>query len=117
MSKKIFTLPPDDCYGDVFGLVTTGSGTFVCPGWHPVPKGTTRDQIRYSKSTKVVKPKVVPVITKTANRSWKVESSKIGKFYEVTESNGTWGCDCPAMNFFRGDCKHIKAKKLEKIPA
>jgi len=117
MSTKTYTFPPDDCYGDVFAMVNTASGTYVCPGWHPVPKGTTRDQIKFSKSTKVVKPKAAPVNTKTENRSWKVESSKPGKFYEVTESNGTWGCDCPAMNFFRGDCKHIKAKKLEKIPA
>ena len=112
-------LPLHNHYKDVFGIAKTLSGWFVTPGWHEVPEGTTRDQIKFDKSTKIEKPKPVPVITKTKteNRSWKVESSKPGKFYEVTESNGTWGCDCPAMNFFRGDCKHIKAKKLEKIPA
>jgi len=114
---KIYTFPPSDQYGEVFGLVKTNSGTYVCPGWHPVPNGTTRDQIKFHPSAKVVKPKATPIITKTENRSWKVESSKPGKFYDVTETNGVWGCNCPAMNFFRGDCKHIKAKKSEKILA
>ena len=114
---KKYTFPQDHCYGDVFALVTTGSGTYVCPGWHPVPDGTTRDQIKFGKSTKVVKPKPIPVVTKTKTRSWKVESSKLGKFYDVTEINGTWDCTCPAKNFFRGDCKHIKSKKTEKILA
>ena len=113
--KKIYTFPPNDQYGEVFGIAKTLTGYYVCPGWHPVPEGTTRDQIKFSKSTKVVKPKDEPIITKTANKSWKVESSKPGKFYEVSQVNGTWSCDCPAMNFFRGDCKHIKAKKSENI--
>tara|TARA_Y100000389_G_scaffold33385_1_gene28419 strand:- start:658 stop:1026 length:369 start_codon:yes stop_codon:yes gene_type:complete len=117
MLDKTYTFPYDNCYGDVFALVNTPSGSYVCPGWHPVPKGTTRDQIKFDKSTKIEKPKPVPVITKTKteNRSWKVESSKPGKFYDVTETNGVWGCNCPAMNFFRGDCKHIKAKKNEYL--
>ena len=119
MLNKTYTFPEDHCYGDVFAIVNLMDKTYVCPGWHPVPKGTTRDQIKFDKSTKIEKPKPVPVITKTKteNRSWKVESSKPGKFYDVTETNGVWGCNCPAMNFFRGDCKHIKAKKSEKILA
>ena len=118
-TTSTFTFPYDNCYGDVFAIVNTVDATYVCPGWHPVPKGTTRDQIKFDKSTKIEKPKPVSVITKTKteNRSWKVESSKSGKFYDVTETNGVWGCNCPAMNFFRGDCKHIKAKKSEKILA
>jgi hypothetical protein len=118
-NTSTFTFPYDNCYGDVFAIVNTVDATYVCPGWHPVPKGTTRDQIKFDKSTKIEKPKPVPVITKTKteNRSWKVESSKPGKFYDVTETNNVWGCNCPAMNFFRGDCKHIKAKKSEKILA
>ena len=114
---KTYTFPPDHCYGEVFGLAKTTTGTYVCPGWHLVPDGTTRDQIRFNASSKVVKPKVIPVVTETKTRSWKVESSKPGKFYDVTEINGTWDCSCPAKNFFRGDCKHIKGKKSEKILA
>lgn len=112
---KTYTFPPSDQYGEVFGLVTTNSGTYVCPGWHPVPKGTTREQIKFHPSAKVVKPKTAPIVTKTENRSWQVEASKPGKFYEVTERSGRWDCTCPAKMFHRGDCKHIKAKKNELI--
>ena len=114
---KIYTFPPSDQYGEVFGLAKTNSGTYVCPGWHPVPNGTTRDQIKFHPSAKVVKPKAAPIITKTENRSWQVEASKPGKFYTVSEKDSRWDCTCPAKMFHRGDCKHIKAKKNELIPA
>jgi len=104
---KIYKFPQDNQYGDVFGIATIGDKAYVCPGWHQVPKGTTRDQITFEKSTKIKPTKAVKVKVKT----WNVESSKPGKFYKVTERNGEWDCNCPAKGFFRGDCKHIKAKK------
>ena len=117
MAKKIYTFPPHEQYGGVFGIANTLSGLYVCPGWHKVPDGTTRDQIRFHPSAKVAKAETAPVITKTENRSWQVEASKPGKFYTVSEKEGRWDCTCPAKTFHRGDCKHIKAKKNELIPA
>jgi hypothetical protein len=105
---KIYKFPQDNQYGDVFAIATIGDKAYVCPGWHEVPKGTTRDQITFEKSTKI-KPK--KEVVKTKIKTWNVESSKPGKFYKVTEQNGEWDCNCPAKSFFRGDCKHIKKMK------
>jgi hypothetical protein len=108
-NNKTYIIPPDNCYGDVFAIVRILGKTYVCPGWHPVPEGTTRDQIKFSKDAKVekkVSPTPKPV--KKERKSWKVESSKPGKFYEVTKINGVWDCTCPARTFFKGHCKHIK---------
>lgn len=120
MSKtKTYTLPPDNCYKEVFAIVRTGTGTFVCPGWHPIPEGTVRDQIKFSKTVNTSKKKTPPTPPKpqTKTQSWNVNGSKKGVVYQVTESNDRWDCTCPAKNFFRGDCKHIKAKKQELILA
>lgn len=37
-----FIIPADSHYKTVFAIVNTPDKTFVCPGWHEVPKGTTR---------------------------------------------------------------------------
>ncbi len=114
---KTYTFPPDPCYGEVFGIAKTLSGTYVCPGWHPVPDGTTRDQIRFSITVNTSKKEVAPIALKSliSKRKWTVNGSKEGVTYQITEDNDKWDCSCPAKNFFRGDCKHIKAKKNELI--
>ena len=55
-----------------------------------------------------------PKDSKSKNKSWQVKSILSGRFFEVTEKNGTWGCTCPAKKVFKGDCDHIKAKKREQ---
>lgn len=114
---KTYTFPPSDQYGTVFAIVRTGSGTYVCPGWHPVPNGTTRDQIKFDETVTVSKKKPLPPAPKqtVSKQEWQVSGSKPGVKYTITEINGKWDCTCPAKNFFRGDCKHIKAKKNELI--
>lgn len=102
-----FIIKPHAMYGTSFGLVDTLKGTYVCPGWHQVPSGTTREQIEFDMHDYVVKSKPLSGIMKT----FQVESSKPGKFYEVKNNNGNWSCNCPASSFHRGDCKHIKALK------
>lgn len=116
-SKKIYTFPPHDGYGEVFGLAKTLSGTYVTPGWHLVPDGTTRDQIKFHPSTKSLKPEPQPDAPKQTTEEWTVNGSKPGVTYQITHSNSRWDCTCPAKTFHRGDCKHIKAKKNELIPA
>jgi hypothetical protein len=112
MSKEIFTFPHSDFYGEVFAIVKTISGTYVCPGWHPVPEGTERDQIRFLPSDK---PKRVELKNEqTIEKTWKVESSKPGKFYTVLFNGKSWSCNCPSAQFHRGDCKHVKMKKSEE---
>lgn len=114
---KIYTFPPSTFYGEVFGIVKTISGTYVCPGWHPVAEGTTRDQIKFKTSTKSLQKQVAPPAPKESKpkQEWTVNGSKAGVTYTVSDTNGSWNCTCPSNSFHRGDCKHIKAKKAELL--
>lgn len=112
---EIFTFKQDIFYGDVFAIVKTLSGTYVCPGWHPVPEGTTRDQIKFFEADNTILKRSVPSAPKESKpkQEWTVNGSKAGVTYTVSEFNGSWNCTCPSKSFHRGDCKHIKAKKAE----
>jgi len=92
-----------------WGFVRINEKTYVCPGWYEVPNGTTREQIEFKFKMEPVK--VVEEVKEETNE-WVVEGSK-GSQYKVTLKNGRWDCSCPARQFRRGDCKHIKLKKDE----
>lgn len=92
-----------------WALVQTNGKTYVCPGWYEVPNGTQREAIRFKFKQEVV---VKEVQEETQDQSWTVEGSK-GVQYKVTLRNNKWDCSCPARQFRRGECKHIKAKKNE----
>lgn len=109
---KIYTFPRSAFYGDVFAIVKTISGTYVCPGWHPVAEGTTRDQIKFEEAVNVPKKETRP---ESPKKEWHVNGSKAGVTYTVSDINGSWNCTCPSKSFHRGDCKHIKAKKAELL--
>ena len=113
---KLYKIPKHPVFKD-FALVKTLSGTYVCPGWHPVDEGTTRDQIVLVDAVinNNVKKNFTPAENKVKQiKKYKVKSSRGDKFYTVANNNGQWSCDCPASQFFRGPCKHIKSLKKEK---
>jgi hypothetical protein len=100
----------------VFAIANILNKTYVMPGWHEVPFGTTRDQVELTSelsNIKVKNPSKSPEvkIEKTERLSFKALSSKGDKTYDVTSINGEWDCTCPASTFFRGPCKHIKKFK------
>jgi len=115
MTKNKITLPPDDCYGQVFAIVRVIDKSYVCPGWHPVPNGTTRDQIEFDMSKQPLKlvntAEVMPGLEKSQDVTHSVTSSNGKTQYSVELRRGSWSCTCPAANFRRGDCKHIKMFK------
>jgi hypothetical protein len=99
-----------------FAIVRIGDKTYVMPGWHKVPSGTTRDQVELTSelsNVKVKNPSKSPEvkIEKNERLSFKALSSKGDKTYNVTSIGGVWDCTCPASTFFRGPCKHIKKFK------
>lgn len=109
-------LPAHPGYKDVFAIVKTTSGTYVCPGWHLVPSDTTRDQIEFDMTSIPSKPKVATDVTKTNDIEVEVAASKGNKTYTVSFKAGRWDCTCPAKSFRPGDCKHIKEQKtLQKV--
>jgi hypothetical protein len=96
-----------------FAVVNVLGKTYVCPGWHEVPLGTTRDQIDLVYNEPSYMMQVEPEVSETKteeNLTWQVEGSK-GAKYTVSLRKGQWDCSCPARQFRRGDCKHIKSKK------
>lgn len=110
-------IPGDSHYGDMFALVKLPTGTYVCPGWHRVPQGTTREQIQIQPIVNKPTEQVVASVIKKAavvNKKWQVPGSKAGVVYDVTNKNGKWSCSCPSASFHRGDCKHVKKLKLEE---
>lgn len=100
-------------FKDVFGIAKTREGTFVCPGWHPVPEGTTREQIVFDSTMSVEEPESKPVAKAAEPKSWLVPGSKPGVQYNVLFNGKTWTCSCPASTFQRGPCKHVKSKQAE----
>jgi len=115
-------LPLHNHYKDVFGIAKTLSGTYVTPGWHLVPDGTTRDQIVFDETlpmwcppdmnpSQIVKKTEEPKI-EIKPETWVVEGSRPGSKYTVMFNGKSWSCTCPASQFRRqSDCKHITAKK------
>ena len=97
-----------------FAIVTTLNGTYVCPGWTPVPSGTTREMIELDVNVQPLTEQKTAEVKTEPQQEWKVEASKPGKFYQVTYKMGRWDCTCPAKMFHRGDCKHIKKVTAEK---
>lgn len=106
-----FIIPADPCYKSVFAIVNILDETYVCPGWHKVPQGTTREQIEIDMSAIPVKEEVVIEQPKNSLYEVIVKGSKPGKEYKVKFDKGSWSCTCPAANFQRGDCKHVKAEQ------
>lgn len=114
MSKiKIPTYPGP--FYKIFGIVKTLSGTYVCPGWHPVPDGTTRDQIEMIHPEGWIPPKKEEPKKPGKDLFFDATSSKGDQTYKVTRIRGNWDCTCPAKSFRRGECKHIKKFKEETI--
>jgi len=105
------SIPLDSMYKDTFVLVETISGTYICPGWHSVPQGTTREQIEFDTTSILTEKKDTTEVPKTRDITVEVLSSRGDKTYTVSYRAGIWDCTCPAKSFRRGDCKHIKAQK------
>ena len=98
-----------------FGIFEINGKTYVCPGWYEVPKGTRKEQIELIEP--VNKPTPTPKRPQPATRTkrvepkeWKVPSSNGKKTY-IIKNTPTWTCTCPANQYRRGDCKHIKGIK------
>jgi hypothetical protein len=112
-----FIIPADPHYKTVFAIVNIIDKTFVCPGWHEVPQGTTREQIEIDMDAIPVKEEPSIEAAKNSLYEVTVKGSKPGKEYKVKFERNMWSCTCPAATFQRGHCKHVRAEqnKLEKV--
>ena len=88
------------------GITTIGGKTYVCPGWHEVPEGTTLKEVmpRWTQDL----PKMEKKPTHTISEM--IDSSTAGKQYAVT-FDGIWrNCECAGFGF-RKNCRHVKEVK------
>ena len=88
------------------GIVNLGSKTYVCPGWHEVPVGTTLKEVLNHWVQD--KPKMEEKPTHTISEM--VDSSTAGKQYTVTFDGTYWNCGCTGFQF-RKSCRHTKEIK------
>ena len=88
------------------GITVLGGKTWVCPGWHEVPEGTTLDEV-YERWTQD-KPEMEE--TRPGSIKEKVLSSKGDKEYTVLYNNGAWDCECAGFGF-RRKCSHVDSIK------
>lgn len=83
-----------------------GGKTYVVPGWHEVPAGTTLDEV-YKRWTKYIpKGPAEPDYEISEN----VMSSKGDKTYKVAFDGKHWSCECKGFGFQRR-CRHVTAIK------
>jgi len=108
--KKII-IPADLCYKDIFVVVNIQDKAYVCPGWHELPIGTTRDQIEVDMSVIPIKKVTSTGAPKNGLYEAIVKGTRPGTEYVVKFDRGGWSCTCPAATFQRGDCKHVKAEQ------
>lgn len=88
--------------------------TYVVPGWHIVPEGTTLEEVskHWVKEELLDKPEKKP----THKIYEHVKSSRTDEKYLVQFNGLFWSCTCAGYQF-RGKCKHvdqIKTKYLVK---
>lgn len=91
------------------GLVIIEDKTFIIPGWHEVPNGTTVEEVY-----KHWKP-YFPV--NSSKRSLikindVVISSKGDKHYKVAYDGMWWNCECSGFGF-RKKCHHVDEMKIK----
>lgn len=96
------------------GIARTLSGTYVCPGWFPVPEGTTLADVELNFDLRP-EMKKLPVYVKLDEPEYQVvevNSASSDKVYKVTFSE-QFGNSCSCAGFgFRKHCKHIEIAKL-----
>lgn len=88
--------------------------TYVCPGYHIVPNGTTLSEVLkhwIRKEPKDFKEEEKP----SYEIHEKVNSSRgNGKQYDVTFNGNSWSCTCLGFGY-RRKCRHIEKVKQKYI--
>lgn len=88
-------------------IVNTGSGRYLVGGdkWYEVDDSFTLEDAR-----KLWQRKTSTTLNKQVRSTFRVSSSKPGKYYTVSNDISGWSCSCTGFGF-RRDCKHVQAMK------
>jgi hypothetical protein len=89
-------------------VTSIGGKTYACPGWHEVPEGTTLKEVQERWTQYLPKMEDKPEVTIDVM----VDSSTVGKQYNVTFDGTWWSCGCAGFGF-RRTCRHVKEVKAK----
>ena len=86
------------------GITIINGVTYVVPGYHKVPDGTTLEEVnsRWIREEAPLKSQISP----DHRVSEVVISKRTGEYYDVVFNGAYWSCTCAGYDF-RGRCKHI----------
>jgi hypothetical protein len=93
-------------------IATFNGITYVVPGWHPVPEGTTLEEVN-KYWIRDVATEMSP-LTSINKFEKTVISTRTGEEYTVAFSGKYWSCTCMGFEF-RGRCKHVDEVKSKCI--
>lgn len=112
---NMITIPMSKQFKGVFGLINGLDGyKYVVPGWYQVPEDTQREDIYIDPNQSLENEEPIQSFKEEIEFIKEVISSKGDKSYQITKSTeGSWRCTCPANQWQKGDCKHIKKIKKE----
>ena len=89
-------------------MTTLNGITYVVPGWHVVPEGTTLKEVQehWIKEEVSGEPSINPQnpVTET------VISERTGETYTIEFTGRYWSCTCMGFGF-RSRCKHVEKIK------
>ena len=99
-------------------VVTLSGVTYVCPGWHVVPFGTTVAEAMThwveDLPAEIIRRRAEEARLDSQNIEEMVPSSKAGKFYKVKYKAGQWTCQCDGFGF-KHKCSHIDKVKAAHL--
>lgn len=94
------------------GISVINNITYVIPGWHIVPNGTTLSDINTCwEKEEFINPNNHVNVYKNLPINETIVSKRTGEKYNVISNDGLyWKCTCMGFSF-RGKCKHIESVK------
>lgn len=113
-------LSPDVVFKSLYPptVVTLSGVTYVCPGWHVVPFGTTVAEATAhwveDLPAEIIRKREEAARLDSQKITESVLSSKGNEFYVVKYNGVQWSCNCTGFGFKR-KCSHIEKVKAAHL--
>ena len=95
------------------GIAIFNGITYVIPGWHVIPTGTTLKEVQ-EHWEKVTYGNEIPENFIKKDIEEKIISQRTGEEYTVSFFSNYWSCTCMGYGF-RRKCKHIDQVKQKYL--
>lgn len=95
------------------GIAIFNGITYVIPGWHVIPTGTTLKEV-LERWEKITYGNSTPEVLSKKEIEEIVISQRTGEEYTVSFQHNYWSCTCAGYGF-RRKCKHIDQVKQKYL--